>query len=372
MRFRSLLVVTLVVLTANSQIALAAGDSPQNAGAQFAKMFGSWKILLAKAVQLQDRYKNDPSADKKALEAEYTEVMKKAVAMSDPLGSLAEKAFLAEPNKSKDVNDFLVATLTGRVVGDDYEKAAVLANLLLEHKLEHNDLNFLAGMAFFATNDFENAEKYLKLAKENGKINQNGVRYLEMAEKYKSMWAKEKAIREKEDAVGDLPKVKLQTSKGDIVVALYENEAPIATANFISLVEKGYYNGLVFHRVLPGFMAQGGDPKGDGSGGPGYTIPDECRQDNHREHFRGTLSMAKTAEPDTGGSQFFLTFVPTSHLDGKHTAFGRVIEGMDVLAKLQRTEPTRPPVLDKIVKATVISKRPHKYEPVKRPDKATP
>lgn len=372
MRFRSLLIVTLAVITASSSIAFAAADDPQNAGAQFSKMFGSWKVLLAKAVQLQDRYKNDPSADKKALEAEYTEVMKKAVAMSDPLGDLAEKAFLAEPNKSKDVSDFLIATLTGRVVGDDYEKAADLAKLLLEHKLEHNDLNFLAGMSFFATNDFENAEKYLKLAKEKSKINQNGLRYLEMAEKYKLMWAKEKAIREKEDAVGDLPKVKLQTNKGDIVVALYENEAPIATANFISLVEKGYYNGLVFHRVLPGFMAQGGDPKGDGSGGPGYTIPDECRQENHREHFRGTLSMAKTAEPDTGGSQFFLTFVPTSHLDGKHTAFGRVIEGMDVLAKLQRTEPTRPPVLDKIVKATVISKRPHKYEPVKRPDKATP
>ena len=83
-------------------------------------------------------------------------------------------------------------------------------------------------------------------------------------------------------------------------------------------------------------MAQGGDPKGDGSGGPGYTIPDECRQENHRNHFRGSLSMAKTAEPDTGGSQFFLTFVPTSHLDGKHTVFGRVIEGMDVLAKLQQ------------------------------------
>lgn len=367
MRFRCLALAA--ILMANFGIAVAA-DSPQSAGAQFAKMFSSWKILLAKAVQLQDRYKKDPSADKKALEAEYTEIMKKAVAMSEPLGDLAEKAYLAEPNKSKDVNDFLVATLTGRVVGDDYEKAAKLAQMLLDNKLEHNDLNFLAGMAFFATNDFAKAEKYLKLAKESGKINQNGLRYLDMTEKYAEMWAKEQAIREKEDAAGDLPKVKLQTTKGDMVVVLYENEAPIATANFISLVEKGFYNGLTFHRVLPGFMAQGGDPNGDGSGGPGYTIPDECRQDNHREHFRGTLSMAKTAEPDTGGSQFFLTFVPTSHLDGKHTAFGRVVDGMDVLAKLQRTEPTRPPTVDKITKATVISKRSHKYEPVKKPDKS--
>ena len=142
-----------------------------------------------------------------------------------------------------------------------------------------------------------------------------------------------------------MPKVKLDTNKGDIVIALFENEAPIATANFLDLVEKKFYDGLTFHRVLPGFMAQGGDPKGDGSGGPGYTIPDECRQENHRTHFRGSLSMAKTPEPDTGGSQFFLTFVPTSHLDGKHTVFGRVIEGMDVLPSCSassRADPARP------------------------------
>ena len=104
-------------------------------------------------------------------------------------------------------------------------------------------------------------------------------------------------------------------------------------------MEKKFYDGLTFHRVIPGFMAQGGDPKGDGTGGPGYTIPDECYQENHRNHFRGSLSMANTGQRDTGGSQFFLTFVPTAHLDGKHTVFGRVIEGMDVLAKLQRCEP---------------------------------
>ena len=124
-------------------------------------------------------------------------------------------------------------------------------------------------------------------------------------------------------------------------------------------MQKKYYDGLKFHRVLAGFMAQGGDPKGDGSGGPGYTIPDECRQENHRNHFRGSTSMAKSAEPD---SQFFLTFVPTSHLDGKHTVFGRVVEGIDVLAKLQKIEPGTPGTPDKIEKAVVLSKRSHKYE----------
>jgi cyclophilin family peptidyl-prolyl cis-trans isomerase len=149
------------------------------------------------------------------------------------------------------------------------------------------------------------------------------------------------------------------------VIELFENEAPNTTANFISLVEKGFYNGLKFHRVIPGFMAQGGCPRGDGTSGPGYTIDCETTAENHRKHFRGTLSMAH-AGPNTGGSQFFLTFVPTPHLDGKHTVFGRVIEGMDVLAKIQRTEEvTRRGPPDKIIKAEVIRKRDHDYVPKK-------
>ena len=133
--------------------------------------------------------------------------------------------------------------------------------------------------------------------------------------------------------------------------------------NFITLVDKGYYNGLKFHRVLTGFMAQGGDPKGNGSGGPGYTIPCECYREDHRLHFRGTLSMAHAGR-DTGGSQFFLTFVPTKHLDGKHTVFGRVISGFDVLAKLKRRNPDDTTVgpADTIVEAKVIRRRPHPYD----------
>jgi cyclophilin family peptidyl-prolyl cis-trans isomerase len=163
--------------------------------------------------------------------------------------------------------------------------------------------------------------------------------------------------------------VLLKTNKGDIVIELFENEAPKTVGNFVSLVENGFYNGLTFHRVLPGFMAQGGCPDGNGMGGPGYTIPCECNQPNYRRHFRGTLSMAH-AGPNTGGSQFFLTFIPTSGLDGKHTAFGRVVDGMDVLAKIQRRDPSpqtpRPlPTPDSIIEAKVLRKRPHDYKPTK-------
>ncbi len=166
-----------------------------------------------------------------------------------------------------------------------------------------------------------------------------------------------------------MPRVRLTTTKGDIVIELFENEAPMATANFISLVEKHFYDGVPFHRVIAGFMAQGGDPKGTGSGGPGYAIPCECYQPNHRSHFAGSLSMAHAGK-DTGGSQFFLTFAPTPHLNGKHTVFGRVIEGMDVLPKLERIDPTEHegqdgPTPDKIIKATVVrGSATMPYEPV--------
>jgi cyclophilin family peptidyl-prolyl cis-trans isomerase len=114
------------------------------------------------------------------------------------------------------------------------------------------------------------------------------------------------------------------------------------------------------------FMAQGGDPTGTGTGGPGYTIPCECYRPDFRVHFRGSLSMAHAGR-DTGGSQFFLTFRPTRHLDGQHTVFGRVVKGMDVLAKIQRRDPDNPqgPEPDKIVEAKVVRKRSHPYEPKK-------
>lgn len=164
----------------------------------------------------------------------------------------------------------------------------------------------------------------------------------------------------------DLPQILFKTTKGDVLIELYEDEAPNTVANFVSLVEKKYYDGLTFHRVIDGFMAQGGCPDGTGRGGPGYAIPCECRLKNARKHGRGSLSMAH-AGPDTGGSQFFITFTPTPHLDGKHTVFGKVIEGMEVVDGLERTAPGVKP--DRILEATVVRKRDHEYQPKTLPSR---
>lgn len=123
----------------------------------------------------------------------------------------------------------------------------------------------------------------------------------------------------------------ISTEKGDMKAELYENETPGTVANFVNLAQKQFYDGLTFHRVIPGFVIQGGCPAGDGTGGPGYTIPCETSAPRQR-HDRGVLSMAHRGK-NTGGSQFFICMdrAATQHLDGVHTCFGRVIEGCEVI-----------------------------------------
>lgn len=129
------------------------------------------------------------------------------------------------------------------------------------------------------------------------------------------------------------------TSMGNFKIELFGNKAPLTVGNFIKLVEEGFYNGLIFHRVIPNFMIQSGCPHGTGYGGPGFTIRDEFHP-NLKHNTPGILSMAN-AGPNTGGSQFFITVAPTPWLDGKHAIFGKVIEGMNVVEKISRAKTDR-------------------------------
>ncbi|WP_425450939.1 peptidylprolyl isomerase [Deinococcus irradiatisoli] len=144
-----------------------------------------------------------------------------------------------------------------------------------------------------------------------------------------------------------------ETSKGRIVMDLFPDDAPETVNSFVYLIRHHYYDGIVFHRVIQDFMAQTGDPSGTGAGGPGYQFGDEFSSRRHDK--KGVLSMANRG-PGTNGSQFFITFGPTPHLDGKHTVFGEVVEGQDVLDKLTRIQPGYPGTPDKIEKAYVMEK----------------
>lgn len=172
------------------------------------------------------------------------------------------------------------------------------------------------------------------------------------------------------------PQIELKTTLGNITLELYEDDAPNTVANFITLAEQGFYDGTRLHRVIKGFMAQGGDPnskdlakKGSwGSGGPGYRFDDECKDNPKWKNVKGAISMAN-AGPNTNGSQFFLLFRDASHLDGKHTVFGKISKGLDVLDAIEskvgvETDGADLPSECKIEKATVLSKRDHKYEVV--------
>lgn len=386
MRSRIVLALALLVVSTSAVWAadnpLAPAAKPGSKAKEFRELHKQMKDILAKLAALQIEYrtaKEDKLAD---IQQKYKELVTKGLKIEPQLIDAAQQAYKEAPNADPEIVDFLFDVLREKLELDDYEPAAKIGKLLMDNKCDKKGLANLAGIAAFASSDFATAEKYLTLAEKQG-VYKSAARddqqakigefYLRTIPYYKKAWAREKIFRDREAKKNDLPRVLLKTTKGDIELELFEDQAPNTVANFISLVRSGFYKDVPFHRVLKGFMAQGGDPTGKGNGGPGYRIPDECQLPDHREHFRGTLSMAKTEYPDTGGSQFFLCFVPTAQLDGKHTVFGRVVSGMDVLAKIQRRNPDdqEAPRPDKILDAKVI-KSPRRpvgdYKPKKMPE----
>ena len=168
-------------------------------------------------------------------------------------------------------------------------------------------------------------------------------------------------LKQKEmPAVGEKVAV-IKTDKGDIKVRLFPEEAPKAVENFVTHAENGYYDGLIFHRVIKDFMIQGGDPEGSGMGGPGYSIKGEFNYngvENNLKHSRGVLSMARAQHPDSAGSQFFIMHADAPHLDGQYAAFGKVIEGMDVVNEIAECDtdysdkPLDPQIMAKVTAET--------------------
>ncbi len=142
----------------------------------------------------------------------------------------------------------------------------------------------------------------------------------------------------------------IKTKYGDIVIELYPEDAPVTVNNFVHLARTGFYDTTTFHRVIPGFMAQGGDPTGTGKGGPGYKFQDEI---SNRKHKTGAVSMANSG-PNTNGSQFFICYAPQPHLNGKHTVFGQVTAGMDVANRLRPADPTKDPTFKGDLIETII------------------
>lgn len=373
LRIRTLLVMFAACLL--SPIVVAQNEAEAKPGA--ASISDNLGQLLQRRAEILNRlsalrlaYPEAEPATQKQIEAEFNQLIEELEARNAQAITVAEKIHAADPANAQ-AGEVLVQHYYSE---NRYAEAAKIGQALIDAGKANPIVLNLCGAAYFATQQFDKAKETLTKASEIGGpiFQQVGGLYLQSCDEYQELWKREQAIRAKEAQADDLPRVQLNTSRGKIVVELFENEAPNTVANFISLVEKKAYDKTAFHRVIPNFMAQGGDPntldddpENDGQGGPGYTIACECYKPDARMHFQGSLSMAHAGK-DTGGSQFFITHLPTSHLNPKqggvrgpsgHTVFGRVIEGLDVALALEQE--------DVIESATVLRKRNHPYEPKK-------
>ncbi len=364
-----LILATLTLLTSATAVASAfeapVGVQDEEVVKQFDANAAQFQSLITKANQLAESFGTASVEERPAIQAEYKTVTEQIEQSLEPLKRSALAAYKVTGESNKAVSDMLLRIAGTEMEKDNFQGILEITTPLIENGNESDGLFMVAGMGAYGTNQFEFAKQYWTKSQEKGTLPAEFTRYFNSLDDLIVSWKNEQEVRRKDAAGEPLPIVSLETSDGEIIIELFENQAPETVGNFISLVEKGFYDGLSFHRVLPQFMAQGGCPDGSGSGGPGYKIFCECYREDYRHHFAGTLSMAHAGK-DTGGSQFFLTFLPTTHLDGKHTAFGRVVEGWDVLHKIRRIDPGQPgPEPDKIIRAKVLRKRNHEYVPNK-------
>ena len=377
----------------------ASGDPQAGAAAKadFDQRFEAYKDAARRIEALQSDFQTADPAAREQINSQLRDAVAAAKQSLNAMVDSATALYRAAPNADPQITELLTTVAKFYSVGespqsekgvvnggDNYERALPIDDALGIGGAGEKRLALWGVLADFDTSGNDVAQKYLDAAKESGvlahpqtledPVDQQAMasvlQYAGLMDKYRQLWAEEQAIRAAEAAANDLPRVKLATTKGDIVVELFENEAPQATANFVTLAKSGFYNDVGLPRVVPRVMPQGGAPDGDGTGGPGDALRGECQEPNARHHFRGSLSMAHTGR-DTGGSQFFLTFVPTTHLDGKHTVFGRVVEGIEVLGELQKRDPQEPSATppDRIITAEVIRDRGHEYKFDKLPSR---
>lgn len=374
MDVRCWLTAAMVLVQAGQLPAAQPAADKAAARTEFDAASAEMRKLFAELSALQSQY-HLPDADKAAIEAKYGELAPQAAAAGIRLENAALALAIVDPSAAE-ARAISGESVSGAVKADAPEVALEKATKLDAAGVAGMETLLMAAQAAMALSRPDEAAAWLAKAGKAGAPQDQVQKAAAAIDRERPKVEAEMAKRQAEAAADDLPRVRISTSVGDLVVELFENEAPNTVANFISLVEKGFYNGTPFHRVIGGFMAQGGDPTGTGTGGPGYTIACEVDAPDARQHFRGTLSMAHAGR-DTGGSQFFLTFRPTDHLDGKHTVFGRVIEGFDVLPKIMRTtdgqgRPVAGVQPDTIVKAEVLRKRNHAYVPQTKPDTRPP
>ncbi len=334
----------------------------------------TWVETLKQMRAIQIRYSNGVDRSEEKLE-EYGELRDRGRMELNELFKRAEAVFAARSDYF-DAASLLATVLDYRMTNSVYEDSYRASKMLLDAEVTMPFLYIMAARSAFLEGHFDEVipfyQTYVEAhgAEELEKIDHVLASVIEI---YRPYWEEELERRAADP--DDLPQVLLETTRGPVLIELYEDAAPNTVANFIQLVESGFYDGLEFYQVIDNLLAMGGDPAGDGSGTSGRYIPDEHDRPERRRIFRGSVFMAKvpvSAEsndfvPNTASSQFVIALMPILPKDQTQTVFGRVIEGMDVIGAFRRVNPQEkkedqvqlPP--DRIVTARVVRKRAHDY-----------
>lgn len=336
----------------------------------------AWAETLAEMRAIQIRYNN--AVDRSSAELErFAQLRDRAREQLRELFGVARELFGLR-NDHFNAAFTLAITLDYRRENSVYEDSFQAAKLLIEADAPMSVLYLMAARSAFVEGYFDEVmpmyEKFIE-AEGVDKLETVDQQIVGMLETYPPRWEAEVQRRQAEAMADDLPRVLLETTRGPVVLELFENEAPNTVANFIHLVEEGFYDETEFYQVISDLLAIGGDPLGDGTGTSGRFIPDEHDHPQRRHIFRGSLFMAKVPTSDSGeafvpnsaSSQFIIAMMPMMPQDQSQTVFGRVIEGMDVVGAFQRLDPQEkkdqqiqlPP--DRILTARVIRKRKHDY-----------
>jgi len=360
-------------------------DVDPNLQKQFNEAYNNWRGTVRQLHEIGVNYVSATSSDEaEVLREEYSDLTAKGEKQLEIFLPLALQLFkengthtwkAGDPPSAHIDLDYLITQIQNHLFEKGrFDQAFVLGTELLKNNPGNSRADYVRRRAALLTNRFIDVGNFVDDFEEQLEdLPKSEKTMLTILPQIGQAYEIEKAIQRREAAIDDLPRVQMKTTKGTVVFELFENEAPDTVGNFISLVEKKFYDGIVFHRVIDRFMVQGGSVTEKNENKPvGYKIYDEHNKRAIRLHFRGSLSMANAMSPHSGSSQFFVCLVPTPGLNGKHTVFGRVVSGMDVFDRITRTqvltedgnEEKLPDVVrDKIISATVIRKRNHDYKP---------
>lgn len=348
--------------------------------AKFRELADAWRKTLVEVNAVTIRYRNSDDKEASKLREQHRLLEAEGRRQFDQLFDHALNITLSDPASDPEVTQFLLLATHYRYNHDIYERTGEAAEALIDIAEAGRGLPEITGVSYFATGQFEKARPFLEKAVQMGLLDEKNRGLLPALDFIGPLWDAEVEQLKADAEKNDLPRVKLTTTRGDVVVELFEDQAPNTVANFIRLVDEGAFRGIPFYQVIAAQVALAGDTRVTGDN-LGFVISDENQGDDIRMAFRGYLSMAKLPMPEGSGlelrtipnsasSHFFIAFRPLVDKKNEHTVFGRVIEGLNNVTVMTRVDPSQEkkegeevPDPDLILEAEVLRRRDHQYEP---------